>query len=201
MTTKNDVEQAIKYQGFEHSWGYFKSLTIWNVEHPVEWIEFVEHVEGNYNTDLLAVFSIELDGAIRYFSKTGHAASHDGEYWDGPFEEVVPEPVEVVRYKPVKRGEFNLDDLQSAFVKAQVYWGDFDYQPIQLTINGVYYVTEPVTRVGDGEGEIYVVFKIEDRLFRKYGYNESFYGTEWDGDLEEVEEYEKTVKNYRKVSK
>ena len=53
---------------------------------------------------------------------------------------------------------------------------------------------------GEGEGdEAWVVFRVGDQLFMKTGYYTSHYGFEWDGDLEEVEAYEKTVTDYRPV--
>lgn len=53
---------------------------------------------------------------------------------------------------------------------------------------------------GEGHGEyIFCVFKIGDRYFRKTGYYASFDGSNWDGALEEVKPFEKTVTDYRRV--
>ncbi|AXH49315.1 hypothetical protein HWB76_gp086 [Streptomyces phage Blueeyedbeauty] len=55
---------------------------------------------------------------------------------------------------------------------------------------------------GEGQGEnMWVVFRIGDQLFRKYGYYSSWDGSDWDGDLEEVEPYEVTVVRYREVKR
>jgi hypothetical protein len=44
----------------------------------------------------------------------------------------------------------------------------------------------------------YVIFKVKDQFFQKDGWYQSHYGYEWDGQLYEVEPYEKTVTDYRK---
>lgn len=49
-----------------------------------------------------------------------------------------------------------------------------------------------------GEKYVWVVFQINDQLFRKSGFASSWEGTDWDGGLEEVESYEKTVVAFRK---
>lgn len=71
-----------------------------------------------------------------------------------------------------------------------------------LTVNGGTYplsVVEADTG-GEGHGEyVFIVVKVGDQLFRKEGYYASHYGTDWDGRFEEVEAYEKTVTDYRKV--
>jgi hypothetical protein len=60
---------------------------------------------------------------------------------------------------------------------------------------------------GEGQGDYAaMVFKVTapdgtDRLFRKEGYYASYDGTTWDGDFAEVEAYEKTVTDYREISK
>lgn len=71
-----------------------------------------------------------------------------------------------------------------------------------LTVNGEKYDLELVEADtgGEGHGEyVFVVVKVGDQLFRKEGYYASHYGTDWDGDFEEVEAYEKTVTDYRAV--
>ena len=57
---------------------------------------------------------------------------------------------------------------------------------------------------GKGQGENrWIVFKVTnaegERLFRKSGYYASFYGTDWDGELEEVVAKEKTVTVFEAV--
>lgn len=44
-----------------------------------------------------------------------------------------------------------------------------------------------------------VVFRIGDQLFRKQGFYSSYDFNEWDGDLEEVEEYQELVTKYRSI--
>ncbi len=61
---------------------------------------------------------------------------------------------------------------------------------------------ERVTTHGGGEGDgeyMDVIFKIGDQLFRKTGYHNSWDSNDWDGELEEVEAFEKTVTDYRAV--
>ena len=53
---------------------------------------------------------------------------------------------------------------------------------------------------GEGQGdEYYVVFKIEDRLFKKDAWYSSYDGTDWDecGPVYEVESFQKTITDYR----
>lgn len=50
---------------------------------------------------------------------------------------------------------------------------------------------------GEGGGEdAYVVFKLGDRYFRKQGYYASHYGTDWDGELREVNPVQRVVTFY-----
>jgi hypothetical protein len=79
--------------------------------------------------------------------------------------------------------------------------GDASPDTTRVTIGGEVYPVEGVDNIGgEGQGEYAaVVFKVGDQLFRKEGYYASHYGTDWDGDLEEVEKYEKTVTAYRRV--
>lgn len=80
-------------------------------------------------------------------------------------------------------------------------WDGLEYGSGAVVINDRKYDWKCVASVGgEGEGEYRaLVFSIDGRLFRKEGYYASHWGTEWDGDLEEVEEYEKTVTDYRPV--
>ena len=84
-------------------------------------------------------------------------------------------------------------------------WNEVDYQDEKynvLILRGEkvpFEVTESDTG-GEGHGEyVFIVIKVGDQLFRKEGYYASHYGTDWDGDFEEVETYEKTVTAYRAV--
>lgn len=78
-------------------------------------------------------------------------------------------------------------------------WTDIGSFPIVL--NGVEYkITQKDQTGGMDEGSAAsVVFEIDGRHFRKSGYYASHYGYDWDGDLEEVEPFEKTVTDYRPV--
>lgn len=62
-------------------------------------------------------------------------------------------------------------------------------------------VVDVVTETGgmDEGSAASVVFKVGDQLFKKDGYYQSHYGYDWDGDLYEVEAFEKTVTDYRTV--
>lgn len=54
---------------------------------------------------------------------------------------------------------------------------------------------------GEGQGdELWVVYRIDDQLFKKDGYWVSHDGSYWDGDFYEVEPYEITITKYRKVN-
>lgn len=95
--------------------------------------------------------------------------SEDGEGWDG------------LEYK--LKGKY-LSEGESALT--------------QVTIRGE---RAPISFVADfggqGQGdEIWIVFKVGDQLFRKEGYYASHYGSDWDGDLCEVEAVERTVTFY-----
>lgn len=45
-------------------------------------------------------------------------------------------------------------------------------------------------------GSIYVILKVDDRLFRKTGHYSSWDSSTWDGPLVEVKEIQKTVDDY-----
>lgn len=80
-------------------------------------------------------------------------------------------------------------------------WSSFGYSNGKVTIDGDEYEWEYVENIGgEGEGEYRaVVFRVGDQLFRKEGYYQSHYGSDWDGNLEEVEAFEKTVTDYRPI--
>jgi hypothetical protein len=62
-------------------------------ELPFEVVDSRLGEEGDWSVETYIVVKI----GDRYFKKTGHYASHDGEYWDGPVTEVkkVTKTVEV----------------------------------------------------------------------------------------------------------
>lgn len=80
-------------------------------------------------------------------------------------------------------------------------WYELSSGKGRVTINDTEYEWESVKHIGDeGQGEYAaVIFSIDGRLFRKEGYYASHYGTDWDGDLDEVEVYEKIVTDYRPI--
>lgn len=81
-------------------------------------------------------------------------------------------------------------------------WREMDYSRYAVVLNGNLYEIESVYHDGGGEGHaeaIETVIKVDGRLFRKTGYYASHDGEYWDGDLEEVEAYEKTVTDYRRI--
>lgn len=79
-------------------------------------------------------------------------------------------------------------------------WGSMAYGdgPETLMLRGE---TVPLVHViqegGEGQGdEIWFVFRVGTQLFRKEGYYASHYGSDWDGELYEVVEKQKTVTVY-----
>lgn len=116
--------------------------------------------------------------------------------------------------------DFTVQDVENAIddgdFQVRVGWGDRkgELEPLDddiwytlgdgdgvVTLNGVEYEWTSVADIGGMDQGSYaaVIFKVGDRLFRKEGYYASHYGTDWDGNFEEVEVYEKTVKDYRAV--
>lgn len=80
-------------------------------------------------------------------------------------------------------------------------WGSFDWHAKQnnheVTIDGTTYPVEfvefgPDHADYDSSSALYVVFKVGDETFRKWGYYQSHYGSEWDGDIEAVKPREVT---------
>lgn len=83
-------------------------------------------------------------------------------------------------------------------------WGDAS----TIDINGV---THPIEWVEDSNtgadsestGTLKAVFKVtldgEDRYFGKYGYNQSHYGSEWDGHFFEAAPVEVTKTEYQEI--
>ena len=91
---------------------------------------------------------------------------------------------------------FTAEDIEEAISTVE----DFDYYELEhdtVTIPGIG-TTEPVDRFG-GEGmgdERWVVFKLENRLFRISGYYSSWEGTEWYEDVTEVKPVEVVKTEY-----
>jgi hypothetical protein len=102
---------------------------------------------------------------------------------------------------------YTVEQVESA-IKAYDETQDYDYfyeeirytsKPILLPVVGEA-VRVASTGGGEGDGDYMdVVFKIGDQLFRKDGYHNSWDSNDWDGDLEEVEAFEKVVVDYRAI--
>jgi hypothetical protein len=80
----------------------------------------------------------------------------------------------------------------------EIKWSNEGDVALEIPLNGE---TVPVTKVasfgGEGQGdEIWVVVQVGTQLFRKDGYYASHYGSDWDGDFEEVAAREKVVTVY-----
>ena len=121
--------------------------------------------------------------------------------------------VEQIRAAVEDNSDTNLDEFKTNGRK--VSWSNelvYDY-PItdwyevgesdgRIVIDGeaVDYTVVESDLGGEGHGEhVFFVFRIGNQLFRKEGYYASHYGTDWDGPLDEVEVYEKTVMDYRPI--
>lgn len=80
-------------------------------------------------------------------------------------------------------------------------WDEFEYtKQAVISIEGT---DVPVKFVegetgGEGSGEYcYVILRVGEQYFRKEGYYSSYNGTDWDGDFDEVEPYQKTITDYK----
>ena len=74
------------------------------------------------------------------------------------------------------------------------YSDDLEYGDVKLTTVD--------SHGGEGEGDsAWIVFRLNDseQLFMKDGYYASHYGFDWDGDVYEVEKYQRVVDDYRPV--
>lgn len=86
-----------------------------------------------------------------------------------------------------------------------VSWSELGYQAegdgVPIVVNGQEYTIKTVAETGgmDEGSHASYTFKVGDRYFIKTGYYQSHYGYDWDGDFFEVEPYEKTVTDYRRV--
>lgn len=95
-------------------------------------------------------------------------------------------------------GEYGFAEEGSEYYDEEVpEWGYFP----TLSLRGETIPVEWVAEAGGMDKGSYAmhVFKVGDQLFRKEGFYQSHYGYDWDGDLTEVEAYEKTVTDYREI--
>ncbi len=109
---------------------------------------------------------------------------------------------------------FDANDVQSAIqsgpVRVTYNWAPKEsynvdpyafYEAMQvnatgtITLDGREYAVKPVDSYGgeDMGTELWVVFEIDGRLFKKYGAHYSHDGSYWDGSLNEVQAKQKTV--------
>lgn len=102
---------------------------------------------------------------------------------------------------------YTLEELRSAIEASDIYynsWYWFYNNDQELPEIGT---AKEVDRYGgEGQGDdLWVVFKVEPadgsdvRYFRKSGYHQSHDGSYFDGELEEVVPFEKTVTDYKAV--
>lgn len=93
---------------------------------------------------------------------------------------------------------FSTRDLEEAIVSqfGRYAWSELSsYDGDNLTVNGEDYKFEYVDAdYGDydSSSRLWVVFKVDGQAFRKTGYYQSHYGSEWDGYVEKVEPKEVT---------
>lgn len=82
-------------------------------------------------------------------------------------------------------------------VESYEFYGHLNYEKdgATLLVEGVEYPVERVDSYGgmDMGTELWVVFKIGDQLFKKYGAYYSHDGSYWDGSLNEVKPVQKTI--------
>lgn len=95
---------------------------------------------------------------------------------------------------------FSTHELEAAILDqfGRWAWGSLEgHDGDNLVINGVDYT---FTHVADGpehadydsSSSLWTVFKVDGKTYRKHGYYQSHYGSEWDGYIEEVKPREVT---------
>jgi hypothetical protein len=85
-------------------------------------------------------------------------------------------------------------------------WGDLAYQDdgytATISLRGEDVQLEMIDskpgREGGGE-DLYIVVKVGDQFFEKTGYYASHYGSDWDGEVTEVNPAQKTITVYEPV--
>jgi hypothetical protein len=90
-------------------------------------------------------------------------------------------------------------EVSAAANEGDCGWDFIGYgEDVTLTLRGEEVPVEYIARHGGmGEGDdIWVVFRLGTQLFKKSGYYASHYGTDWDGDLNEVNVVERMVTFY-----
>lgn len=76
-----------------------------------------------------------------------------------------------------------------------------EHDRAKVTINDVEYLISKVHETGgmDKGSDACYVFKIGQVYIKKEGFYASHYGNDWDGDLYQVEPFEKTIVDYKRV--
>lgn len=92
------------------------------------------------------------------------------------------------------------NELPDWFEDGGRMWDSLSYaKGNSLNLPGLGEVTVEAAHAGDGDGsETYVVIRIGDQLFQKFGRYSSWDSNYWDGTLIEVESYVEPVTFYRR---
>lgn len=95
------------------------------------------------------------------------------------------------------------DGLTAETVNRLVDWDDWDYSSKGDSnhyqgLGLVELMVEPQDKTYDSYGgvaeeDIFVVVKVQDRLFKKEGYRDSYSSIQWNGDCREVKAEPKTI--------
>lgn len=94
---------------------------------------------------------------------------------------------------------FTVRELEDAFNETDYYWDDID-EDAEIDLKGFGKLEFVEDFGGEGQGDtMWVVFKVQDRYFRKTAYYDSWNGASWDSSLEEVEPKEKVITVYEVI--
>lgn len=99
---------------------------------------------------------------------------------------------------------YDSDDVETAMERQSWHEvaGMDKGEPFALLLDGeaVLAVKSDNSKLGEGAGsDVWIVIEINGRFFKKSGYHESHYGTDWDGTLDEVKPREATVTVYDNI--
>lgn len=95
----------------------------------------------------------------------------------------------------VDNDEVHYEDGET--VDSQEFWSEIHWGSTRLAFPGIGKAMRVDSAGGMDEGSnIWTVFEVGGRLFRKSGYYASHYGTDWDGAFEEVFPEQKTITVY-----
>lgn len=202
LVTAKEVESIIQGAiGYWDEWSISKvlSLTINDEVYPLSIVDSYTGSEGDYAAETYIVFRV----GEQTFKKTGYYRSHYGDDWDGPVVEVTKGEKTITTWEAKVYKPFTVAGVAEAVEEDGDGWSEFRWEgPDSIILDGETYPVKIVDTYGGGEGQgevVFVVFTVGDRMFKKNGYYASHYGTDWDGDLVEVEAFEKTVTDYRAI--